>query len=161
MRIRALSAFAVIAALSACQPGRDLDGTRGTAIRGAVVTAIDDLYAAMNEHDADRVLGHYLESDDFLYVGVSDVMQGWERFSAMTAPWYAMHPDVTFEHEILHMQILAPDVATVTTRGSSTESPHLMTTRTLVLRDGRWLIALEHESWPGAETPQPQHPMSQ
>jgi len=161
MHVRALHVLAAVAALGACQPGRDIDETRAVQIRQAVGTTVDDLYAAMNEHDPDRVLDHYLKTDDFLFAGVSDPIQGWERFSGMTRPWYAMHPDVTFEHELLHIQVLAPDVATVTTRGSSTESPHLLTTRTLVLRDGQWLIALEHESWPGAAAPTPGHPMSQ
>jgi uncharacterized protein (TIGR02246 family) len=160
MRMRALCALAAVAALGACQPAREVDGARRAAIQKAVVETVDDLYAAMNAHDPDRVLDHYLKTDDLLYVGVGNSVLGWETFSSMTRPWYPMHPDVTFEYEIVRVQVLAPDVVTVTAKGSSTEAPFLMWTRTLVLRDGQWLIALEHESWPGADPPNPGHPMS-
>ncbi len=160
MRTRALRVLAAVAAMGACQPARGIDDARRAAITEEVVATVDDLFAAMNAHDADRVLDHYLKSDELLYVGVGDTMQGWDMFATLTRPWYANHADVTFEHEILHVQVLSPEVATVTARGSSTESPFLMWSRTLVLRDGRWLVALEHESWPGAEPPAAQHPMS-
>ncbi len=160
MRIRALCVLAAVAALGACQPERGVDDASRTAITRAVMATMNDLYGAMNAHDADRVLAHYLKSEEFLYVGVGDTTLGWETFSSLTRPWYQSHPDVTFEYEIVHVQVLAPDVATVTAKGSSTEAPFLMWTRTFVLRDGQWLISLEHESWPGAEPPRAQHPMS-
>jgi uncharacterized protein (TIGR02246 family) len=159
MRRHALRVLAAVAALGACQPGREVEDARRGAITAEVTAAIEDLYAAMNAHDPDRVLGHYLQSDAFLYVGVSDSMQGWDMFATLARPWYLSHGDVTFEHEILHVQVLAPDVATVTARGGSSEAPSLMWTRTLVLRDGVWLVALEHESWPGADPPNRRHPM--
>lgn len=159
MRIRALAAAAAILAMVACQPTRELTDAQRSTTTADVIATVDSLYAAMNEHDADRVLAHYLQSDQFLYVGVSESLQGWQSFSGLARPWYASHPDVTFQHQILHVQVLAPDVATATVRGSSTEAPYLMWTRTLVRRDGRWLIALEHESWPGAEEPRGEHPM--
>jgi len=158
MRIRALSAVAAIFVVAACQPTQELTDAQRTSITAEVIATVDSLYAAMNEHDADRVLGHYLQSDQFLYVGVSESVQGLQTFTTLVRPWYASHPDVTFEHQILHVQALAPDVATVTVRGGSTEVPYLMWTRTLVRQDGRWLIALEHESWPGAEEPTGGHP---
>jgi uncharacterized protein (TIGR02246 family) len=123
-----------------------------------VMAAVDSLYVAMNEHDADRVLDHYLQSNQFLYVGVSESIQGWQTYATLMRPWYQGHPDVTFQYQVLHVQVLAPDVATLTARGGSTEAPYLMWTRTLVLQGGRWLIALEHESWPGAEEPKGGHP---
>jgi len=158
MRIRALPALAAVAAMAACQPTRELTDAQRTTITADVIATVDSLYVAMNEHDADRVLGHYLQSDQFLYVGVSESIQGWQTYSAMARPWYQGHPDVTFQYQVLHVQALAPDVATATVRGGSTEVPYLMWTRTLVRRGGRWLIALEHESWPGAEEPRGQHP---
>ncbi len=159
MRIRALPAAAAVVAMAACQPTQELTDAQRTTITADVIATVDSLYAAMNEHDPDQVLGHYLQSDQFLYVGVSESIQGWRTYSSLTRPWYQGHPDVTFQYQILHVQVLAPDVATVTARGGSTEAPFLMWTRTLVLRDGRWLIALEHESWPGAEEPKGGHPM--
>jgi len=158
MRIRALPALAAVVAIGACQPTQELTDAQRTTITADVIATVDDLYAAMNEHDADRVLDHYLQSGELLYVGVSESIQGWAAYSTLTRPWYQSHADVTFKHQILHVQVLAPNVATVTARGSSTDAPYLMWTRTLVLRDGRWLVALEHESWPGANEPTGEHP---
>lgn len=160
MRTRALHVLAAVAALGACQSGRGVDDVERTAITQEIRTTVNDLYAAMNAHETDRLLAHYLNSGEMLYVGVGDSMVGWEMFSSLTRTWYQTHPDVTFQHELLHVQVLAPDVATVTVKGSSSEAPYLMWTRTMVLRDGQWLIALEHESWPGADPPRAPHPMS-
>lgn len=128
-------------------------------ITQAVDSTVADLYDAMNAHDAERVMAHYLPTNEFLYAGVTNTIQGLETFSTLTSPWYTSHPDVTFEYKVLHIQVLSPDVATITVKGSSTDSPYLLCSRTMVYRDGAWLVALEHESWPGAEVPKPsQHP---
>jgi ketosteroid isomerase-like protein len=159
MRTRAFCALAAVAALGACSPRQELGHAERARITEEVTSVVEDLYAAMNAHDAGRVLAHYLQTDEFLFVAVNDATQGWAAFSRLVGPWYASHADVTFEHQLLHVQVLSAEVATVTVRGSSTEAPHLMWTHTLVLRDGVWLVALEHESWPGAEAPGPTHPM--
>lgn len=127
-------------------------------ITAQVDSTVASLYEAMNAHDDERVMAHYLPTDDFLYVGVSDAVQGWQAFSSIMAPWYRAHPDVVFEYQVMHIQVLSRGTATVTVRGSSTEAPHLMWTRTLVNHEGQWRIALEHESWPGGEAPSGNHP---
>ena len=69
MRIRALPALAAVFAVAACQSTRELTDAQRTTITTDVMAAVDSLYVAMNEHDADRVLDHYLQSNQFLYVG--------------------------------------------------------------------------------------------
>lgn len=118
-----------------------------------VHAAVADRFEAMNRHDPEAVAGFYRPGEDFVYAGVSDVVTGLDGFSAMTAPWYGLHSDQVFEYDILHTQVLSPTVATVTIRGGTGEAPHLLWTNVYVLEAGRWLVALEHESWPGAPAP--------
>lgn len=158
MRMRHLPMVMAVAAIAACQPSAPPTGSQRARIIAQADSAVAALYDAMNVHDTDAVMAHYLLGDDFLYVGVSDVLQGHDTFARTMAPWYRAHPDVTFDFTILHTQVLSPTTATVTVKASTQESPYLTTTRTLVQLDGKWLVALEHESWPGAEVPGAVHP---
>jgi uncharacterized protein (TIGR02246 family) len=120
---------------------------------------IGELTEAMNSHDPDQVLSFYRESEEFIYVGCTDLMFGWETFSTLVEPFYRNSVDVTFEQEILGIQVLSPTTAVVTLQGSSTEAQALFWTEVLVQEpDGRWVIAHEHESWPGCPEPPPLHP---
>jgi hypothetical protein len=86
-------------------------------------------------------------------------MFGWDFFSTLVAPYYRAATDVTFQREILQIQLVGTDVAVVTLRGSSSEAPALFWTQVLVREEGgAWLIAHEHESWPGCDEPAPLHP---
>jgi ketosteroid isomerase-like protein len=117
------------------------------------------LTAAMNSHDPDSVLSFYLDSDEFVYVGCTDLMFGRDTYSTLVAPYYRNSTDVTFQQEILEIQVLNRTAAVVTLRGSSTEAPSLFWTEVLVRQDdGRWTIAHEHESWPGCDEPPALHP---
>lgn len=156
--MRHLPLLTAVAAMVACQPSAPPTGAQRTRIVVQVDSVVADLYDAMNAHDAEAVMAHYLPGDAFLYVGVTDILQGHDAFARTMGPWYRAHPDVTFEYGIVHTQVLSPTTATVTVKSSTQEAPYLTTTRTLVLRDGRWLVALEHESWPGAKTPTASHP---
>jgi len=158
MRMHHLALVTATVLTVACQPPARLSDAQRHRITTQVDSVVSDLYDAMNAHDADAVMRHYLPGDTFLYVGVTDVIQGHDAFAQTMGPWYQAHPDVTFEYGILHTQVLSPTTATVTTKSSTDEAPFLTTTRTLVFQDGRWFVALEHESWPGAETPGPSHP---
>ncbi|HZD06323.1 MAG TPA: nuclear transport factor 2 family protein, partial [Longimicrobiales bacterium] len=151
----------LIAALATCQSSADslADAERGMAeqeVRDALAALMDD----MNAHDADGVLAHYENSEDFIYAGVSDIHIGWEAFARTVAPWYGSHEDVTFSYEIVQIRVLSADVALAVLEGSSTEASSLVWTEVLKKdADGRWLIVHEHESWPGAAPPPPPHPM--
>lgn len=160
MRSPFFTTLMAVAVLGACQAPAALTDSQRDALAADVNQAAADLYEAMNAHDVDRVLGHYVPTDAFRYVGVSDVMYGYQVFESVTRPWYRANPDVTFEHTILDTRVVSPTVAIVIAQGSSTVSPHLMWTRVFVLQDGTWLIALEHESWPGADSPTPPHPLT-
>jgi len=133
--------------VAACAP-RSLDVTDET--RAAVVQgvreAVDDLFEAMNAHDADRVLRHYQRSEDFAYVALTDIEVGWETFEMRTRQWYRRHGETTFEHTLLHVHVLSPTEAVTIVRGKSSEGPSLVWTQVFV-RDGGWKIAHEHEAW--------------
>jgi ketosteroid isomerase-like protein len=132
------------------------------AVRAGVATevadAIDEYFAALNAHDVERVFANYFQTEDFAYLGVTDVMDGWDTFSRTVANWFRNRPDIAFEHEVILIQALSPTVAVATVRASSTQQEWLLFTQVYVRNDtGRWVIAHEHVSWPGAEPPAP-HP---
>ena len=146
----------------ACQPAStELTDAQREAIAAEVNQTVAGLIEAMSAHAGDRVLGHYMNSDAFAYVSIVDAMVGWDGFAQTVGPWYDANPDVTFEYEILHTQVLSLDVATVVFRGSSTEAEALMWTQVLVRsEDGSWMIILEHESWPQCVEPPTPHPIT-
>ena len=160
MRIPLSSALAVCLAVGACRAtsGVELSDAQRTAIATEVNQTVDSLFADMNAHDADRIFAHYRQSDDFLYVTISETMRSWKTFSTVTRSYWTQHPDVTFKHHIVQTQVLAPNVAVVTIAGSATDAPHLTWTQVYVREDGRWVITLENEAWPGAPSPTAPHP---
>jgi uncharacterized protein (TIGR02246 family) len=148
--------------LGACEaPPAPLTSTQQEpdSVDAEVREVVAGLTTAMNAHDPERVLSFYLQSDEFVYVGCTDPMFGWDFFSTVVAPYYRTATDVTFQREILQLQLLGTDAAVVTLRGSSSEAPALFWTQVLVRQDdGTWVIAHEHESWPGCAEPPPLHP---
>jgi len=126
-----------------------------------VEETLGQLTEAMNAHDSERVMGFFRNSDDFLYLGCTSFILGWDTFSSMVGPYYPANPDVVFQQEVVRTQVLSPTVAVVAVRGSSTEAAALFWTEVLVREeDGRWLITHEHESWPGCSPPSPPHPFT-
>ena len=156
--VPATLAIALIA--GACQPvAPELTEAERDAIAAEVVEIIGELFEAMNAHDPELVLNHYLDSADFMYVGDTDshVSRGW--LERVVRSWYPGHTDVTFTHQVMHVQVLSPTVAAALTRGSSSEVPTLVWTHVLVRGDdGRWVIAHEHEAT-SDEPPPAEHPM--
>ncbi len=140
-------------ALAACHGRVEMSDTERLQIIQTVHAAVDARFEAMNQHDAEAVGAFYQDGDGFLYAGVSDVIVGADNFRVLSAPWFSLHRDQTFDYGIVHTQVLSPTVATVTIRGSTASAAHLLWTDVMVLEGGRWVVALEHESWPGAPPP--------
>ena len=150
-----MSVLAVAVAAAACRTagtGEITDAQR-TEITGQVAQVIDSLFAAMNEGNVEAITSHYRKSGDLMQVSVTETLTGWEGFATVTSQFYTQHPDVKFEHRIVQTQVLAPNVAAVTIAGSATTSEFLMWTDVLIRENGRWVITLDHESWPGARAP--------
>jgi uncharacterized protein (TIGR02246 family) len=150
-----MSALAAATAVAACQPrgATEVTDARRTEITTQVTQVIDSLFTAMNEGDVDAITSHYRKSDDLMQVTVAQTLTGWDNFATVTKQFSTQHPDVKFEHRIVQTQVLAPNVAAVTVAGRATTSEFLMWTDVLVRENGRWVITLEHESWPGARAP--------
>jgi uncharacterized protein (TIGR02246 family) len=148
--------FAVMAA--GCQPTAELTDAQRDEITSQANEAVNGLFGAMNAADSDQVLSHYVDGGDLAYVGTLSIGVGREGFAAMVESYYSRHPDVTFTHSIIHTQVLSPTVAVVFSEGGSSDAEYLVWTHVLVRADdGSWLIAYEHEAWPGAEPPS-RHP---
>jgi uncharacterized protein (TIGR02246 family) len=128
------------------------------AVAKEVTAVLADLTDAMNSHDGERVAAFYTDNPDFLYLGCTDFITGGATFRRMLAPYYGPGSDVTFEQQIVSIQVLSPTAAAVSQRGSSTKVEALFWTQILVKTDGRWAITYEHESWPGCDPPTSPHP---
>ena len=122
--------------------------------------AVASLFEAMNSGDGEAVMAHYQGVGNFLYAGITRTAADFENWSAQARAWYASHPDVEFEHQLLSLQVMAPTVAVTAVQGSSTEAEFLLWTHVWVKDDatGRWLITSEHESWPDCVDPPRAHP---
>jgi len=122
---------------------------------------LGQLTEAMNSHDQERIFGHFMQSEEFLYLGCTSFLLGFDTFSSRVGPFYVENPEVTFQQEVVRIQALSPTVAVAALRGGSTEAEALFWTEVLVRDDGgRWLIAHEHESWPGCSPPSGAHPLT-
>ena len=119
-----------------------------------------DLNEAMNSGDSDAVVGFFRESDEFLYLGCTEIVLGWDGFSRRAATYHQGNPEVVFEQEVVQIQVLSPTVAVAAIRGGSTDAEALFWTEVLVKENGEWVIAHEHESWPGCSPPSVPHPFT-
>lgn len=161
MRIGACLASLSILSVCACIPEpATLDQAQEEALATEVRETLAGLTEAMNDHDPERVLAFYRQDEEFIYVGCTYFMFGWETFSPRAGSYYIANPEVTFERELTQLQVLSPTVAVAALRGGSTEAESLFWTEVLVKEDGVWKIAHEHESWPGCSPPPTPHPFT-
>ena len=148
-------------AAAACTRGPvPLDQVRKDAIRVEVEETLAGLTEAMNAHDPDAVLGYFRASQEFLYLGCTEVVLGWDAYSRRAGMYHLANPEVVFEQEVVHIQVLSQDVVVAAIRGGSTDADALFWTEVLVREDGDWVIAHEHESWPGCSPPSAPHPFT-
>lgn len=135
-----------------------LQDAQRQAIAQEVEETLGRLTEAMNAHDPEAVLGFYRHSEEFVYLGCTDFLLGFDTFSTRVGPYYPAHPEVTFHQEVVRTQVLSPTVAVVALRGGSSAAEALFWTEVLIRSDdGRWLVSYEHESWPGCPPPSGPH----
>ncbi len=157
-RFHPLVMILLLGSCSAPGPG-ELTSSAIAAAKEEVRAAVEEVTAAMNAHDPERLFDLYLQTDEFVYLGCTEPIFGFDAFSTRVRPYYRANTDVVFEQEVLGVQILSPASAIVTLRGRSTEAEFLFWTLAFKkAEDGDWLIAHEHESWPGCSDPAPLHP---
>lgn len=151
-------------AISACAPPDPLSGSDGEQpgreVDQEVRATSEALVAAMNDGDAEQVLGFYLEDPGFTYLGCTSTIVGGATFRTMVAPFYSREAPPSFEFEVIASRAVGPDAAVLMLRGRSTDAPALFVTQTWVRADGGWKIALVHESWPGCSEPAEPHPFT-
>ena len=145
--------------LVACRPAQLPDtASRTDSLEEEVREAVEQFTEAMNARDADRVLAFYRESREFVFLGCTDLLFGSDLFSRILGPYWESRTDPPVEREILRVQVLTPETAVVTLQGGSQTASALFSTQVLVREeDGRWLIAHEHQSWPGCREAPPLH----
>lgn len=168
MRHVGKTALLAVFALGACRPAApppaaELDAETQAAIAGEVRAAVDGLFEAMNAHDADRILEHYTDAEDLMYVGALSPEFGRGRLETMVRTWATGRANMTVTYQLIHVQVLSPTVATAFTQGqfSNSETGTVWTHVLVREDDGRWRIMLEHEVWPESGQTQARgpHPM--
>lgn len=159
MRSCLLFMFTISALAVGCGPQTEASAAfEEPALIQEVLETLERFTEAMNSHDPERVFSFYRQDPTFFFLGCTDILYGWDAFASRVGPYYQFNTDVTFEQEVLSVQILSPTVAVAALRGSSTEAEALFWTEVLQRQDdGRWLITHEHESWPGCPVPRGPH----
>jgi hypothetical protein len=161
MRNAALLAVLSIPLAVACHSEPEpMTQAQKDALEVEVRETLSDLTEAMNSHDPDRVMAYFRQSEEFLYLGCTYFMVGWKTFSPRVWSYHVANPEVVFHQEVVGVQVLSPTVAVAALQGGSTEAEALFWTEVLVKEDGAWLVAYEHESWPGCSPPPTPHPFT-
>ena len=153
--------FCAAVFLGACGPQASTfsDDDR-QAVDQAVRAAVSSLTQAMNEGGPDDVMAHYAQDDGFSFLGCTEYIMGGERFREVVGPYYQRSERPALSQEVVSVQVLGPQAAAVSLRGGSDSAPALFWTQVWALRDGAWVIVLEHESWPDCAEPRAPHPMT-
>lgn len=160
---RATAILAFLPVLTPCTPrppgATPLAEQDRQALAAEVTETLDSLTEAMNAKDTEGVLGFYAEGARLAYLGCTEFISG-DAFRTLMGRVYSRDDGVTFEVETVQVQILGPTAAVALQRGSSSRGTALFWTRALERRDGRWIITLEHESWPDCPEPRAPHPFT-
>lgn len=161
MRHNALLALFALPLATACTSKPEpLTQAVKDALTVEVMETVDSLTEAMNSHDPDRVMAYFRQSEEFLFLGCTEFILGWNTFSPRLWSYTVANPEVTFQRDVVSVQVLSPTLVAAGLRGASTEAESLFWTEVLVKESGRWLIAQEHESWPGCPPPPTAHPFT-
>jgi uncharacterized protein (TIGR02246 family) len=155
MRYRTLAALTVPALLLACQPAALTDAQRA-AIEDEIEQLYTDQAAMLSAVDTEAWLDQFEQSEEFTYAATGEVTRGFATMAEETRTYFANYESAEFTWGDRYIQVMAPDVACVT----STWEWHATTTAgetedsrgtwTVVLRkhDGVWKIAVAAESYP-------------
>jgi len=157
---RVLVASCMVLSVACTPSGETLDQARKEALRAEVQETLSGLTQAMNSHDPEQILEYYQGDDDFLYLGCTEVVLGWDAFTQRVGMYYLANPEVTFHQETTWIQILGPTVAVAALRGGSSKAENLFWTEVLVKGADGWKVSYEHESWPGCPVPSAPHPFT-
>jgi hypothetical protein len=161
MHARVITLIVACTLLAGCQTeSPEPTDADQAALAQEVRETLEGLTAAMNSHDPDEIFTYFRQGEEFLYLGCTEFLLGWQTFSSRVGPYYRANDSVSFHQEPVRIQVLSPTVAVAALRGGSTEAPDLFWTQVLVKEEGRWLITHEHESWPGCSPPSAPHPFT-
>ncbi len=151
-----LPLLGLIAALCACAPPAFAQTPAETTVRAVYMDGI----AAFNRHDLETFLQQF--SDDVEMYTPTGWLRGKAEVRDRFVQTFAGWPDVRMEIEALNTRQVAADTVLVDFRwrtypGGGDAAFHGAATGAYVLRDGRWLEVLEHETVvktdPGAAIP--------
>jgi ketosteroid isomerase-like protein len=147
----------------ACQPSTTgLTDDQKTAIAEEIRQGFDSYAAAVRQLNQDAVLSMFQQSDDFTFAENGAVFRAWSALADLVHrswPLYASVQD--FEWGELHIQVLAPSVASVTTTfdfaGTDTTGVQVSVNGTALYvwlkTDSGWKIVTAAEMFPRPEVP--------
>lgn len=156
--IPAVLAILALTSGACAGPGGELTQEQSQAIQDEVMVTLLDFVDALNAHDADLVLSYYTPSPELVRVGCTNASEGFEGVSGRIRTFHDLDKDLVFEMSVLDVLPLSTTSAEATMGGRTTATPGLFWSLAMVKQpDGRWLIAHEHQSWPGCSAPPAPH----
>lgn len=148
----------------ACQPATmELTEEQKAAIAEELTQAFDDYAVAVRQLDQESALGFFQQSEDIAFAEFGAITLSWSALAEMVREGWPMYASVeSFEWGNLHIQVLAPTVAAVTTTfdfaATDTAGAPIAISGTFTAvwaeGDGEWKIVNVAETFPQPETPE-------
>jgi uncharacterized protein (TIGR02246 family) len=156
----------VPAAVSACilllascgAPTTDVSPELAAALEGEIREAAESYLAALNAHDAEVVMSHYVTDESVLQISCSELRLGHEFISSRAGPFHTQYPEMVFDMGVIHVRVLGPGSGLAVLRGTLPIDGVTITLAYETDGAGRWLIAHEHRAWPECPPPVTPHP---
>jgi ketosteroid isomerase-like protein len=146
-----------------CQPTTtELTEEQKAAIAEELTQAYDSYGAAVRQLSQDGVLGFFQQSEDLTFAEYGTVYRSWSALADLVHQSWPLYASVqNFQWGDLHIQVLAPTVAAVTTTfefaASDTTGAPVTVSGTAsyvwLHTDGGWKIVSGAETFPSPETP--------
>ena len=153
----------MLVVFAACQPATmELTEADQAAISEELAQAYAGYGEAVRHLNQDGMLGYFQQSDDLTYAENGAVYRSWAALAELVRQNWPLYASVqNFQWGDLHIQVLAPNVAAVTTTfdfaGSDTTGAAAAISGTAsyvwVKTDGGWKIVSGAETFPPVATP--------
>lgn len=144
-------------AINGCQKApAPLSETEIEEIKKEVKEVFDQATKAANDHDADAMLMHDWNNEDYLYVGNGEIIKGWEAKLKVATSIHSnpKYQSFTVDYDEVMMRVISRDAVMITGSGHFNNFPGEEGSRSIEFAvtylyekiDGKWLMTVGHES---------------
>jgi hypothetical protein len=125
-------------------------------IKQEVKAAFEQTTAAVNIHDADKIMQACWNNEEYFYAANGTLMEGWKanHDAALSIHSNPKNQSFTLDYDAIIVKVLNQDAAMLVAKGAfnhiltedGTESVDLVVTFLMEKIDNKWLITIGHES---------------